>query len=263
MERTQDHRVTARPAWPRAGAEVPARRASGKLRRWLPLLTLALLPALAYASGLDDRLSFESLRAHREALLGLVRDHPVAAPLGYVALYAAATALSVPGAVILTLAGGFLFGTALATVLVVIGATAGAVVVFLIARSALGELFRARAGPWLARMEAGFRRHAFSYLLTLRLIPIFPFWLVNLVPAFLGVPVSTYALATLLGIVPGSLVYASVGSGLGAVFDAGREPDLGVVFQPHVLGPLLGLAALAMLPVLYRRWRAPAARDGP
>ncbi|MDQ4136229.1 MAG: VTT domain-containing protein, partial [Pseudomonadota bacterium] len=170
--------------------------------------------------------------------------------------YAAVVALSVPGGAVMTIAGGFLFGLWLGTACVVVGATLGAVAVFLIAKTALGEPLRARAGPWLRRMEAGFRENAFNYLLVLRLIPLFPFWLVNLVPAFLGVPLGTYVLATFLGIVPGSLVYASVGSGLGAVFDRGETPDLGIVFEPQILGPIVGLAVLALLPVIYRKYKA-------
>lgn len=231
----------------------PARRPS-IWRRLLPLVIVLGLIALAFGLDLDERLSFEALRANRAALLALVAERPVLTALGFVTIYAAVVALSLPGALILTLAGGFLFGTALATVLVVIGATLGACAIFLIARSALGDLLRAKAGPWLGRMEAGFRRDALSYLLVLRLIPIFPFWLVNLVPAFLGVPLSTFALATLVGIIPGSLVYASVGAGLGAVFEQGGTPDLGLVLEPEILLPLLGLALLALLPVAYKRW---------
>lgn len=225
------------------------------LRRLLPLLVLAGLVVLALGLGLHDYLSFETLRRHRQDLLGFVGAHPVTAPLLFVLVYAAATGLSLPGGVILTLAGGFLFGTLAATGLVVVGATLGAIAVFLIARTSLGGALRARAGPWLRRMERGFHDHAFSYLLVLRLVPLFPFWLVNLVPAFLGVKLATFALATLVGIIPGSFVYASVGAGLGAVFEMGGTPDLGLVFQPRVLLPLMGLAALALLPVAYRHWR--------
>lgn len=224
--------------------------------RFVPLLVLLGLVALAVALDLQRFLGFESLKAHRSLLLDLVAAHPLLAPLAFVILYAAATAISLPGGVFLTLAGGFMFGTWLATALVVVGATLGAVIVFLIARTALGEGLRARAGPWLARMEEGFRRDALSYLLVLRLVPIFPFWLVNLVPAFLGVPVGTFALATFLGIIPGSAVFAGVGAGLGAVFDRGETPDLGIVLEPAVLGPLLGLALLSLLPMAYRRWQA-------
>ena len=135
------------------------------------------------------------------------------------------------------------------------GATAGATIVFLIARSALGETLRAKAGPRIRRMEEGFRADALSYLLVLRLIPLFPFWLVNIVPAFLGVPVRTYVLGTFIGIIPGSFVYASVGNGLGAVFEAGGTPDLGIIFEPAILLPIVGLAVLALLPVAYRKVR--------
>jgi uncharacterized membrane protein YdjX (TVP38/TMEM64 family) len=105
-------------------------------------------------------------------------------------------------------------------------------------------------------MEEGFRQDALSYLLVLRLIPIFPFWLVNIVPAFLGVPLGTYVLGTFVGIIPGSFVYASVGNGLGAVFDAGGTPDLGIIFEPAILLPIVGLAVLALLPIAYRRFKA-------
>ena len=228
---------------------------TGWLRRLWPLLALAAAIALAFALGLDRYLRLEVLQQNRALLLDLVAQRPVVVALGYLAIYVAAVALSLPGAVILTLAGGFLFGTAVASVLVVIGATLGACLVFLVARTALGDALRARAGPWLSRMEAGFARNAFSYLLVLRLVPLFPFWLVNLVPAFLGVPLGTFAAATLIGIVPGAVVYASVGAGLGAVFDAGGTPDLGLILQPRVLLPLLGLALLALVPVAYRRWK--------
>jgi uncharacterized membrane protein YdjX (TVP38/TMEM64 family) len=225
------------------------------VRRWLPLLAVLAALALVYATGLHRQLSLETLRDQREALQGLVAGHPAAAPLAYVLLYVAATALSLPGAVFLTLAGGFLFGTWLGGLLAVVGATLGAVGIFLIARTALGSALRDRAGPWLRRMEAGFREDAFSYLLVLRLVPLFPFWLVNLVPAVLGVPLPTFAAATLMGIVPATFVYAGAGNGLGAVLDRGGAPDLGLVLEPRILLPLLGLALLALVPVVYRRWR--------
>jgi uncharacterized membrane protein YdjX (TVP38/TMEM64 family) len=233
-----------------------AKATTGGWRRWLPLLLLLVALALVYGSGLHRQLSLETLRTQREALQGFVAARPLAAPLVFVLAYAGAVALSLPGALFLTLAGGFLFGTLLGSVLSVTGATIGAVAIFLVARTALGSSLRDRAGPWLKRMEAGFREDAFSYLLVLRLIPLFPFWLVNLVPAALGVRLPTFALATLIGIIPGSLVYTSVGNGLGAVLDHGGEPDIGLILKPQVLGPLLGLAALALLPVLYRRWKA-------
>jgi uncharacterized membrane protein YdjX (TVP38/TMEM64 family) len=237
-------------------APAPAAARPGLLRRLLPLAVLLALIALAWAFGLQDYLRFEALRENRMELLHVVERHARLAPLVYVLVYAAAIALSLPGGAVLTIAGGFLFGTALATCLVVVGATIGACIVFLIAKTALGEPLRAKAGPWLRRMEDGFREDALSYLLVLRLIPLFPFWLINLVPAFLGVPLRTYALATLVGIIPGSLVYASVGDGLGAVLDRGETPDLAIILEPRILLPLVGLALLALMPVAYKRWKA-------
>ena len=219
----------------------------------MAILLLAIIVVLG--SGLADYLSFEQLKQNRSRLLDFVDRHEVLAPLLFMAIYAAAIALSIPGGAVLTVAGGFLFGTGLATLYVVLAATAGASLVFLAARTALGDGLRAKAGPWMRRMEAGFRENALNYLLFLRLIPAFPFWLVNLVPAFLGVPLPTYVAATFLGIIPGTLVYASVGNGLGAVFDAGQSPDLGIIFRPAILFPIVGLAVLAILPVAYRKMK--------
>jgi uncharacterized membrane protein YdjX (TVP38/TMEM64 family) len=226
------------------------------LKRFLPLAIMLLAIIAAFALGLDDYLSLDRLERHRAQLLELVERHPLSAPLAFMLIYAAAVALSIPGGAILTMAGGFLFGVVAATCYVVIAATVGATIVFLIARTALGDSLRRRAGPGLRRMEAGFRENALNYLLFLRLIPVFPFWLVNLVPAFLGVPLATYVVATLIGIIPGSLVYASVGNGLGAVFESGGTPDLGVIFDPEIILPIVGLAVLAILPVAYKKIRA-------
>ena len=227
-----------------------------QLKRFLPLAVLLLAIIAAFGLGLDDYVSFEQLERNRTLLLGFVDGHPLLAPLVFMLIYAAVIALSIPGGAILTMAGGFLFGIVAAACYVVIAATSGATVVFLIARTALGDSLRRKAGPAMRRMETGFRENALSYLLFLRLIPVFPFWLVNLVPAFLGVPLRTYLVATVVGIMPGSLVYASVGNGLGAVFEAGGRPDLGIIFKPEVILPLIGLAVLALLPVVYKKIRA-------
>jgi uncharacterized membrane protein YdjX (TVP38/TMEM64 family) len=227
-----------------------------QLKRLLPLAVLLLAIVTAFGLGLDDYISFEQLERHRAQLLDFVARHPVMAPLVFMLIYASVVALSIPGGAVLTIAGGFLFGLAAATVYVVVAATIGATVVFLIAKTALGDTLRQKAGPAMRRMEAGFRENALNYLLFLRLIPVFPFWLVNLVPAFLGVPLTTYVVATFIGIIPGSLVYASVGNGLGAVFEAGGRPDLGIIFKPEIILPIIGLAVLAILPVAYKKIRA-------
>jgi uncharacterized membrane protein YdjX (TVP38/TMEM64 family) len=225
------------------------------LRRLLPLALLLAAGVVFIALGGRHYLSLAALSQNRDWLAALVARWGLVAGLVYVVGYAVLTALSVPGAAVLTIAGGVLFGAWLATAYVVVGATIGATAVFLAARAGLGGLAR-RAGPFVARLESGFRRNAFNYLLVLRLVPIFPFWLVNLVPAVLGVPLRSYVPATLIGIVPGTFVYASLGAGLGAAAD---NPDLGILFRPGVLGPIVGLAVLALLPIAYRHWHKEAA----
>jgi len=227
-------------------------------RRWLPLLLLALFALALYASGLHRYLGFRALAEHRDWLLGEVAALGLWAAAAFVLFYAAAAAVSIPGALFLSVLGGFLFGTVVGAVCDLAGATIGATAVFLVARGSLGPLLRQRAGPFLVRLESGFRRNAVSYLLVLRLVPIFPFFVVNLVAAFLGVRLRVFVLCTLFGMAPGALIYASIGAGLGGVLDRGEMPDLGaIVFEPHFLLPLLALALLASVPVFYRR-RAPS-----
>lgn len=233
-----------------------AEGSSSLIKRLLPLAALAIVGAGVFASGLHNYLTFDALREHRETLLTLVSDYGALAPVLFILIYAVATALSIPGGVVLTIAGGFLFGTWLGGFCVIIGATLGAAAIFLIAKTSLGDALRSKAGPWLKRMEEGFRENALSYLLFLRLIPVFPFWLVNLVPAFLGVGLMTFVIGTFFGIIPGSLVFASVGNGLGAVFDEGGTPDLGIIFKPSILGPIIALGLLALLPIAYKRFSA-------
>jgi uncharacterized membrane protein YdjX (TVP38/TMEM64 family) len=227
---------------------------SSLVKRLLPLGFLAIVAVGIFSLGLHNYLTFDALREHRETLLAWVADYRLLAPILFVLLYAIATAVSIPGGVVLTIAGGFLFGTWLGGLCVIIGATIGAAAIFLIAKTSLGDALRAKAGPWLKRMEEGFRENALSYLLFLRLIPVFPFWLVNLVPAFLGVGLTTFVIGTFFGIIPGSLVFASVGNGLGAVFDEGGTPDLGIIFKPSILGPIIALGLLALLPVVYKHF---------
>jgi uncharacterized membrane protein YdjX (TVP38/TMEM64 family) len=229
------------------------------LKRIWPLGALALAIVAVFALDLDRYLTFSALRENREMLTALVAKNMLLAALAFVVVYALAIALSVPGGAILTIAGGFMFGSIFATILVVFAATLGATLVFLIAKTALGDPLRARAGPFLKRMEAGFQEDALNYLLVLRLIPIFPFWIVNLVPAFLGVPLRTYVLGTFIGIIPGSFVFASVGAGIGSVLDSGQEFSPASVLTPQILIALIGLALLALLPVAYRKLKARSA----
>ncbi|MGH7046712.1 MAG: TVP38/TMEM64 family protein [Stellaceae bacterium] len=221
------------------------------VRRLLPLALLVAAGVAFVVVGGHRYLSFAVLAANRDWLCGLVARWGAASALFYIAAYALLVALSVPGGAVMTIAGGFLFGTWIGGACAVLGATLGATAVFVAARAGLGGLAQ-RAGPFVGRLEAGFRADAFSYLLVLRLIPLFPFWLVNLVPALAGVGLPAYVLATFFGIIPASFVYAGLGHGLGTVL---AEPDLEIVLRPSVLLPLLALAALALVPVWYRRGR--------
>jgi len=233
----------------------------GNLRRFAPILTIGAAIAAAFAFGVGDYLSFEALRDNRELLVTFVAEHALIAILGYIMLYAISTALSLPGGAALSIAGGFLFGSVLGTVWIVTGATLGATIIFLAAKTAFGDSLKSKAGPWLKKMEGGFRDNAFNYLLVLRLVPLFPFFVVNLVPAFLGVGLKTFFGATMIGIIPGTFVFASVGAGLGSVFERGGDFSPASALTPEVITALVGLAILALIPVGYEKIKARQCRD--
>ncbi|MDP6786347.1 MAG: TVP38/TMEM64 family protein [Rhodospirillales bacterium] len=221
--------------------------------RLVPLIVVGAGLAAFFLLELDAYLSFEALREHRQVLLAWRSENYFLLVTSFIALYGLMAAFSVPGAVWMTISGGFLFGPVVGTAASVTGATLGAVALFLAARYALGDILRAKAGPAIRKMEAGFNENALSYLFILRLVPLFPFWLVNLVPALLGVKLGTFFLATFFGIIPGSLVFTLVGSGLGSLLDAGMAPDLNVFFEPEILLPIAGLVVLSLIPVIYKK----------
>lgn len=239
--------------------EIGKREARG-LGAWLPLGLLALASLAAFLALRLSGLDLATLDRYRDWAVAAVAARPLIAGLALVAVYALVTALSLPLATLLTLAAGFLFGPLVATAWVVLGATLGASSVFLAARGPLNAWLSARAAPWLRRLEAGFRRDALSYLLVLRLLPIFPFWLVNLVPAVLGVSLRTFVLGTSVGIVPGTLVYAGLGSGLGRLLEEEESASFALLLEPWALLPLIGLSLLALAPVVYKHWRGPRSR---
>jgi uncharacterized membrane protein YdjX (TVP38/TMEM64 family) len=228
-------------------------------RSWLRLLLLPTLIALGIAAiavfHLDRYLSSHVLAANRAWLLREVAHNLIVAVLSFACLYVAATALSLPGASFLTIAAGFLFGSIFGTAIAVVSATLGATLLFAIARTSFGEIFRGRSEGALGKLKQGFGRNAFNYLLFLRLVPLFPFWLINLVAAFLGVPLRTFVIGTAFGIVPGAAVYATLGSGLGGVLDRGQTPNFKIIFSLPILVPILALAALSLAPIVYRRIR--------
>jgi uncharacterized membrane protein YdjX (TVP38/TMEM64 family) len=232
----------------------PQRLTKGRI---VALVLFVVAVAAVFASGATHYLSLSALSENRARLLAFVEAHGAAAVASYMAVYVVAVALSLPGAVWLSIAGGFMFGTVLSTIYTVIAATIGAVIVFLLARYVIGDVLRARTGAALQKMEQGFRANALSYLLVLRLVPLFPFFLVNLVPAFLGVPLATFVVGTFFGIIPGSLVFAAVGAGLGDALAAGAEINpTAALKQPTVIGALAGLVVLSLIPVLYRKVKA-------
>jgi len=226
---------------------------SGLMRR-LPLIAI-LLVALVGAFTLRDFLSFEALRDNREALLAFRDSNYALTAMLFIVAYIVIVAFSLPGATIATLTGGFLFGTALGTVFNVTAATIGAVGIFLAARHGFGEQLGAKLeasdGP-IKRIKTGITENQWSMLFLIRLVPSVPFFVANLLPAFLAVPLHRFVISTFLGIIPGGLVFTSVGAGLGEVFEAGETPNLGIIFEPHILLPILGLCALAVLPILLK-----------
>jgi uncharacterized membrane protein YdjX (TVP38/TMEM64 family) len=234
----------------------PVDRRSTWLRR-LPMLAI-LATALIGAVALRDELSFDTLSRHRDALLGFRDQHYLAALLAFLAAYVAIVTFSLPGGTIATLTGGFLFGLFPGVIYNIAAAGTGAVLVFLAARSSFGAAMARKleeAGGKAARLQAALRKNEWSVLFLMRLVPLVPFFIANLVPAFVGTSLVRFAVSTFIGIIPGALVFTSVGAGLGEVFARGEAPDLGVIFTPPVLMPLLGLAALAALPMILRAFQ--------
>lgn len=222
--------------------------------RHLPLLVILVVAAVG-AITLRDYLSFDALRDNREALIAFRDANFLLTMLGFVAAYIVIVAFSLPGALIATLTGGFLFGTLGGAALSVTGATVGAVIIFLAARHGLGEKLKARMDTsqgTVRKVKEGIDENQWSMLFFLRLVPVVPFFVANLVPAFLAVPLYRFAISTFFGIIPGSLVYSSAGAGLGTVFERGDTPNLGLIFEPHILLPILGLSALSLMPVVVK-----------
>ena len=259
---------------------MPSSRTGGfQLRRLLPLAVLAGLALVVVAMGWHRELSLETLVRHQAALDRFVAEHAPTAIAAFIALYILVVALSIPGAVYLTIAAGILFGGIVGALVSIVGATLGATALFLVAKTAFGEHLARRAGPLVERLAAGFRKDAFSYLLFLRLVPLFPFFLVNLVPALAGVRLVHFVAATALGIVPATFVFAFIGAGLDsaiaaqdamyrACIAAGRADcrldfNFMAALTPDLVAALVGLGVLALVPVAVKRWRKRPAAGSP
>ena len=234
-----------------------SRTPKGRLARHLPL-AIILGAAVVGAFTLGDVLSFDMLREHRAAILAFRDANYAALALCFVGLYFTIVAFSLPGGAVASVTGGFLFGLALGTTFNVIAASLGAIAIFLAARWGMGRALAARmeaSEGALKKIKQGLREHEVSVLLLMRLVPAVPFFVANLLPALVGVRFVNFACTTVLGIIPGTLVFTWIGVGLGEVFDRGEDPDLSLLWEPQVIGPILGLCLLAALPIVIKTVR--------
>lgn len=232
------------------------RAESGFLRK-LPLFAI-LAVAVVGAVTLRDHLSFDALARNHDALIAFRDANYLLTVLAFIAAYVVIVAFSLPGATIATLTGGFLFATFPGALFNITGATIGATIIFLAARWGLGEKLAAKmdgSDGAVKKIKTAIDENQWEALFLIRLVPAVPFFVANLVPALVGVPLFRFVVATFLGIIPGAVVYTSVGAGLGEVFARGETPDLGVIFEPHILLPILGLSLLAALPILLKALR--------
>lgn len=221
-------------------------------QRFLPLIIIAIALVVFFATGLQKYFTLESLAENQAAIKNFAETNLLLTMLAVAAIYATATAISFPGAAIMTLLSGFVLGWFYGGISVIVGATIGATIIFLAGRSAAGDVLSKKGGETLAKLEAGFTKNALSYLFILRLVPIFPFWLVNLAAAAFRVPTRTYVLATFFGIMPGTFVYASVGAGFGSITES-ADVGLDVLLKPSVIIPLVALVGLSLLPIVFRK----------
>lgn len=231
--------------------------------RFAPLLLLVIVAAAILLSGAGDYLSLAALQANEALLRAFVAERLALALLAFIAVYSVATAISLPGGLVLTLAGGFLFGTWLGGAATVVGATIGAVLVFYAVRTSFGESLRRRAEANGGRLKAiidGVAAGAFGYILTMRLIPVMPFWFVNVAAGLAHAPVRAYVLATLIGIVPATFIYSGIGAGLGELVARGETPDLRAILSPAILLPLIALGVLTLATTIYRQRRMKGAQ---
>ncbi|WP_371157209.1 TVP38/TMEM64 family protein [Jannaschia sp. 2305UL9-9] len=230
------------------------------IARYLPL-TVILITALIGAFFLRDYLSFQTLADNREALIAFRDANYALTAAAFIGAYILIVGFSLPGAAIATLTGGFLFGLFPGAIFNAVGATVGATAIFLAAKFGLGDRLAAKmdtSGGAVKKIKDGIREDETSYLFIMRLVPAVPFFVANLIPAFVGVSLTKYVVTTFLGILPGSIVYTWVGAGLGEVFARGETPNFGIIFEPQIIGPILGLVALAVMPILIKKFRRKA-----
>jgi uncharacterized membrane protein YdjX (TVP38/TMEM64 family) len=221
--------------------------------KWLPLFVLILLLFLFYGLGFAPYFTFTGLQHSHDLLRTWVTHNYLISLFIFALLYVVVAAASLPIAAFLTIVGGYLFGPVINLLIVDICATLGAVLLFLAIKTTFGEILQKKATPWMRKMEKGFQKNSFSYLLFLRLIPLFPFWAVNICAALLNVPLKTFLLATVLGILPGTLVYSFLGNGLEVLLKEGQTLNMSTLFKPEIFWPLFGLAFLSLLSLVYKK----------
>jgi uncharacterized membrane protein YdjX (TVP38/TMEM64 family) len=240
---------------------------AGPIRRFLPLIVIGCLLIGGYVAGLHEYLSLNNLIKQREALNTFVSENFVSSILIYMAVYICLVAVSFPGGAPLSVTSGLVFGWFAGGLATVIAATIGATIIFMIARSSLGSMLENRAGSLLGKMVDGFQKDAFQYLLTLRLVPAFPFWAVNIVPGLLNMKAAPYMIATFLGIIPGTFAFTYLGQGLDSIIaeqeqanpgcaDAGTcSIEIGSLVTPQLIAALAFLALLSFIPFIIKKVR--------
>ena len=226
-----------------------------KFFKLLPIIVLLLGIVVFFALGGHHYLSLEVIKNNYQNLVDFTKDNFVTSCLIFSVAYILIVAFSIPGASVMTLLGGFLFGVYVGSILVVFSATIGAVIVYLAVKSALGEVLKSKAKGNIEKMRNGFENDAFNYLLSIRLVPIFPFFIINIACGMLGVKFRDFFWATFLGIIPGSIIYVWVGTGLGFALKQGEDLNLGIIFQPQFIVPIIALALLSLAPIFYKKYK--------
>lgn len=243
------------------------KKSSNPIKKWGALAVIALLLVVGYWAGIFEHFGLSSFIKHRQDVGAYVDENFILAGLAFILLYAGLVAISFPGASFLTIASGFFFGGIVGGIFAVIGATIGAVIIFVIARTSFGDFLKEKAGPFVNKMIDGFKKDAFQYLLTLRLVPVFPFWALNIVPALLDMKVKPYALATFIGIIPGTFTYAYIGTGMDSIISevVKKQPgcaeagtckiNFGSLVTPEILIAIIMLGVISILPVVIKKIR--------
>lgn len=245
-------------------AEAAGTNTAAMIRRFAPVAVIVAGLVFGYLRGWHEYLSLGMLVESREMLRAFVDGNFAMAAVGYVLIYIVAVAFSFPGASLLTIGGGFMFGWFVAGVLTAIAAPIGATIIYLVARSAVGDflvdMMKRKAGPRIRQLAEGFEEDAFSYLLSIRLAPIFPFWVINIAPAIFNVPLGTYIAATVIGILPGTFAYAFLGEGIDSVIAAqeaaGDELSVGDLVTPEITAAFVVLAVVSLIPTIVKKFRA-------